>query len=420
MSIAPAWLETSSLFPVFISDKPGDDTGIIVVIPSFDEPGITDLLDSFLKCNPSECKCEVLIIINAPQNAHSDSLERNRETFNKVVNWININKESFFKVYVADLGQPKIKRWGVGLARRAGMDEAAKRFLSLNNPDGVIASMDADCTVSRNYFTALENELLNSKKRNGCSIYFEHPINGTQLPESFYKAVYQYELHLRYYYQALKYTGFPNVYHTVGSSFAVKTSTYVKAGGMNRNQAGEDFYFIQKVVSTGGYFSLNSATVFPSSRISDRVPFGTGVVVGKMILNNESELLTYNPIAFIDLKLFFEKTEFFFRCPVNELIPYFDILPKSIRGFLTVDLWVEKILEIRSNTSGSEAFSKRFFNWFNMFRIVKYLNYSHETMFEKVPVNTAAKEILVLLGRGLVKTDKAGLLEYFRSLEKEF
>ena len=54
---------------------------------------------------------------------------------------------------------------------------------------------------------------------------------------------------------------------------AVKALPYVKAGGMNRRQAGEDFYFIQKLVPSGGYFSLNSTTVYPSPRASDQGSF---------------------------------------------------------------------------------------------------------------------------------------------------
>ncbi len=419
MIIAPAWLETSSLFPVLISDKPGNDTGIIVVVPSFDESGITDLLDSLRKCFPPSCKCEVLIIINAPGNAPSDTLDRNRETFEEIGIWTSNHRESFLKVYVADLGQPGIKGWGVGLARKAGMDEAAKRFLTINRPDGVIASMDADCTVSRNYFIALEKELLNKKNRSGCSIFFEHPIKGNDFPDEVYRAVYQYELHLRYYFQALKYSGFPNVYHTVGSSMAVKTSSYIKAGGMNRNQAGEDFYFIQKVVSAGGFFSLNSTSVFPSSRISNRVPFGTGVVVRKIISNPDNELVTYNPLSFKDLKYFFERIGFFSDCSKEELVSQFEVFPESIRRFLTTNIWEEKITEIRSNTSGPETFKKRFFDWFNMFRVVKYLNYAHEEIFKKVPVSKAAKEILYLMGLDLSEAASKGYLEYFRSLERE-
>jgi len=42
---------------------------------------------------------------------------------------------------------------------------------------------------------------------------------------------------------------------------------------MNRKQAGEDFYFIQKLMPLGGYFALNSTAIYPSPRESSRVPF---------------------------------------------------------------------------------------------------------------------------------------------------
>ena len=46
----------------------------------------------------------------------------------------------------------------------------------------------------------------------------------------------------------------------------------------------------------------------------------------------------------------------------------------------------DKITEIKNNTSGFHSFKKRFFGWFNMFRIVKYLNYVHSGIYEKKSV----------------------------------
>ena len=50
------------------------------------------------------------------------------------------------------VGMPPVSKWGVGLARKTGMDEAVRRFNSINRPDGVILNIDADCTVDSNYF----------------------------------------------------------------------------------------------------------------------------------------------------------------------------------------------------------------------------------------------------------------------------
>ena len=46
MGFASAYLEERALFPEIIKEAPDKNTGIIVVVPSYDEPGIAKLLDS--------------------------------------------------------------------------------------------------------------------------------------------------------------------------------------------------------------------------------------------------------------------------------------------------------------------------------------------------------------------------------------
>lgn len=418
MGFASSWLQSGTLFPEFINEAPDTDTGIIVVIPAFDEPCIVELLDSLVLCKTPSCRTEVIIIINASLNASSESLNNNLEALKEIETWKLKNKKCFFRLFAVNLGQPSIKDWGVGLARKAGMDEAVKRFNSIDRPDGVIVNLDADCTVQDNYFVTLENELLKRKERKGCSIYFEHPVSGDRFPDKVYDSVYQYELHLRYYFQALSYTGFPNVFHTVGSSIAVKGLPYIKAGGMNRRQAGEDFYFVQKLVPAGGYFNLNSTTVYPSARASERVPFGTGAVVGKMVAENEKQFMTYNFSAFRDLYVFFGMSEKFFYSQHDELLNFFHYFPESLKIFLEGQEWLSKISEIKNNTSGLSSFRKRFFEWFNMFKVVKYLNFSHQSTFKKVPVKVAAEEFLIYkkINPEIVKS--MGILQYYRNMEK--
>jgi len=74
--------------------------------------------------------------------------------------------------------------------------------------------------------------------------------------------------------------------------------------------------------------------------------------------------------------------------------------------------------EIRKNTSGIESFQKRFYDWFNMFRVVKYLNYVHLDFFEKKPVDISALELLGMNGVILESEKSVDLLVYYRALEK--
>jgi hypothetical protein len=213
-------------------------------------------------------------------------------------------------------------------------------------------------------------------------------------------------------------TGFPYVHHTVGSAIAVKALSYVRSGGMNRRQAGEDFYFIQKLVQTGGFFNLNSTTVYPSPRVSDRVPFGTGPAVAKMLNEGEGTFLSYNPAAFEDLGKLFGKTEPLYGLDTRGLRSFHRQLPDSLKSFIGPEEWQSRVTEIRNNTSGQQSFRKRFFSWFNMFKVVKYLNFVHDSHFEKKPVVWSASGLISSMGALYVPDDPAELLFCYRVMER--
>jgi hypothetical protein len=417
MGFASSYLNQRALFPEIVKEAPSKNTGIIVVIPAYNEPDICKLLDSLLLCHQPECGVEILIIVNAPEDAVRQSLENNKLTIKNIESWKEENSNSFFRLFAFEVVH-SIKGWGVGLARKTGMDEAVRRFNSINNPNGIILSLDADCLVEKNYFVSVCNELLIRKERNACSIYFEHPLSGDEFPDTIYKYITLYELHLRYYSQCLSLSGFPYAFHTVGSASAVKALAYIRVGGMNRRQAGEDFYFIQKLVPGGGYFSLNSTTVFPSPRISSRAPFGTGTSIAKLSDTSGETMLTYNLQAFKELKITFSLTENIYYSSIQDLGVCYDLQPAGVQAFINKKEWTEKMAEIKNNTSSPESFEKRFFDWFNMFRIVKYLNSLHLRMFERKPVDVAALELMAELKIDINSKEPSELLQVFRKLEK--
>ena len=418
MGFASAYLEERVIFPEFIKEAPDKDTAIMVVVPAYDEPGISRMLDSLSLCTIPQCSIEVLVVVNAPAEASDESLRNNKLTLENIEAWRRGNPRTFFRLYPIETPPGFLKDWGVGLARKTGMDEAVRRFNTIERPDGIILNLDADCQVGKNYFIALCDELLARKERSACSIYFEHPLSGDDYPPEVYTHIALYELHLRYYYQALMLTGFPYVFHTVGSAIGVRALQYIRAGGMNRKRAGEDFYFIQKLVPAGGYFSLNSTTVYPSPRPSFRVPFGTGASIGKMTESGETVLLTYNPLAFRELKIFFSMVDEYYSGKLQEFTGFYNSLPKGLKSFIKEEELFEKLQEIINNTSGFPAFKKRFFGWFNMFRVVKYLNQVHSAIFEKISVSDAASELLIEKSKIGMAHNPVELLTIYRSLEK--
>lgn len=197
MGFATSWLEKRALFPLIFAEAPDKGTGIIVVVPAFNETGITTLLDSLSRCREPECRAEVIIIVNARQDANPGSIRNNEICISSVKRWKRENNNCFFRILVFDAGISALRDWGAGMARKTGMDDALRRFDEIDKPDGVIVSLDADCTVAENYFTSICDELLKKKERRACSIYFEHLLEGDEYPEINYRYITLYELHMR-------------------------------------------------------------------------------------------------------------------------------------------------------------------------------------------------------------------------------
>ena len=147
MGFASAYLEKRALFPEIIKEAPDEKTGIIVVVPAYNEPGISKLLDSLLLCSEPECKVEVIIVINAPEEAVEESIENNKTTLKNIESWKREKSSCFFRVFAFMAGKTQISKWGVGLARKTGMDEAVLRFNRTNNPDGVVLNRSEERRV---------------------------------------------------------------------------------------------------------------------------------------------------------------------------------------------------------------------------------------------------------------------------------
>ena len=343
---------------------PDKDLKIIVIIPSYNELHLEATLESLYQCHPPKGNVEVLILVNWPENAPSHIKDMSLKQFEFLKVWGNEHYSDFISFHPLLYPDMPVKTAGVGLARKTLMDEAVRRFNLLNRFSGIISSLDADTLCEKNYLSELEKHFEKFPSSDGCVIYFEHPLEGDEYSESIYNAICQYELHLRYYLQSIRYTGFKNAFHTVGSCFAVKASSYCLQGGMNKRKAGEDFYFLQKFFELGNFTELKTTRVIPSPRPSLRVPFGTGVVVNELEKGGKQEYLTFNPLLFEKLKYFFQKVPELYNKEKNynneQIISE---LPILIQCFLKKENFTHNLKNIINNSSSSTSFKKRFYRW---------------------------------------------------------
>ncbi|MCX6258516.1 MAG: glycosyltransferase [Bacteroidia bacterium] len=419
MGFADHYISRHSIYPPLIKDPPFPGLNIIVVIPCYNEPELLRSLESLRNCEPPASPVEVIVVINSGTEAPQEALDRNAAIQLEAGEWMRQNSREKFRFHcLHKAGLPR-KHAGVGLARKIGMDEAVYRFMMADNPGGIIVCFDADALCDSNYLVEIEYQFTKNNRANACSVYFEHPLDGIDFPEVVYRGIAQYELYLRYYYQALRFTGFPFAYHTVGSAFAVRAQAYVNQGGMNRKQAGEDFYFLQKIIPHAGFLEINTTRVIPSPRPSLRVPFGTGATIHKLLNQEIQAVETYHFQAFLDLKAFFDLIPGCYshdQDAINELL---SPLPGYLKSWLySIDFNIN-LQEIVSNSSSLVAFIKRFYLWFNAFKIIKFLNYAHETVYSRLPVQEASTSLLNALQIEHPDNDVKKLLMIFRQLEKK-
>lgn len=397
-----------------IFTPPVERLQLIVIIPAFNEPDILHTLISLLECHPAAAPTEVIILINQSESAPKNIHQINIETHSKVIKWIAENSTKQLKFHCIFKDNLPIKNAGAGLARKIAMDEAINRYNQIGNENGIIASLDADTRVSKNYIAEIQSHFHNEPNLNCATLGFKHHIP-QELSLKNKEAIILYELHLRYFKQALKFTGFPYSFHTIGSCFAVKALTYAKQGGMNSRKAGEDFYFLHKVFPLEGTSELNQITVFPSSRISDRVPFGTGPALQKIIENGY--FLSYRFETFLPIKKIISSIDSLFKANENSILKIYSEIHDDVKESLSKEEFLNSITEINTNSASLQTFKKRFFDWFSAFRIIKILNKT-ALLNSRISITESALELAKTYPNfSLELNSAANILEFYRNLE---
>lgn len=363
---------------------------MVVVIPCYNEPNLIATLASLTECSSASKPVAVLIVINSSEIASEEVVLRNRNTYQEVLSFAKKNNNKLLSFHVLLCEELPRKHAGVGLARKIGMEWAIRGFSKNNNDKGIIISLDADCYVSKNYLVSIEKEFSNHNI-DCCVINFEHWYDKDDADIK--TAVDQYERYIRYYRKCLKYIGFPYFYHTIGSAFAVSADAYVKVGGIGRQQGGEDFYFLHKVFQFGTTFELMETFVYPKARFSDRIPFGTGPALEKIITSNEGVLRVYSIESFKALKIFFDLRLKLYQQTQHIIYNKIDKLPLPVQDFLSQYDLIKLIRDCNENSATVEKFEKRFFHHFNGFVIIKYLNFVHPQYFELTPIEEAVDRV---------------------------
>ena len=394
-----------------------EKTGIsnIIVVPAiaeFENLGI--LLTSLVNNKPDYFSSTLVIFVinNKPTDCKEVKVSNKKslKLLRSIIQQKDIDNQLMRKVIDSGLGIALIdssskgkelseKDSGVGLARKIGLDLALTAFDYSIEKKKIMIWLDADCKVDKNYLNTVVNEF-NSKNLFAATINFSHDISGT---DELTEAIIPYEIFLRYYVLGLKYAKSPYAFHTIGSTVAIDHNAYIKAGGMNKKKAAEDFYFLQKVAKNYKINRIVSTTLHPSSRHSWRVPFGTGRSITRFLSNSRNEYQLNDPIVFDVLKewmiLFSDKN----IIDSKQLVDGAGKINKELKAFLIQRKFPEQWDRILKNSKNSRQLQYQKLNWFDGFKTLKLVHHLRDNAYPVINMFDAVDQLFLKTGINVIK-----------------
>jgi len=288
-------------------------------------------------------------------------------------------------------------QYGVGYARKLGMDSALALLNSHQIKTPYLYSSDADACWPREYFTAIPKPtndsissyifpFIHTLQNTTHSTEHSHPVD---TPTGTIEAQL-YEVSLRYYVAGLRWSGSPWGFHTVGSTLAIHGKHYAANRGFPKREAGEDFYLLNKLAKTGAIVTLKKPIIQLSDRPSHRVPFGTGPAIQKIngMQNWSLEFLFYHPEIFSLLKCWHQIIPTLFHTALNESLAPFGHQGELLLQTLTM-LGVEKSLNhCKKHCKSQDDFVRHLFNWFDAFRTLKFIHHLRNLHLPSINFNT--------------------------------
>ena len=149
---------------------------------------------------------------------------------------------------------------------------------------------------------------------------------------------------------------------------------------MRRCAAGEDFYFLQALRKVGCIGVVPDTTVYPSGRVSLRVPFGTGPAIRQAIDGKAVKL--YAQESFDELKVFFSAAESAGYGDLSENIQ--SLVPQYLKEFMQTLNFSTVWAKIVKNTPGNHAsLLKALHTYCDGFFIMKFCHYLEEKYPQK-------------------------------------
>ena len=336
-----------------------------------------------------DADCLIILVINAPTKDDPltvrliAEIEAQSETLGTIGPLACLITDERRNILLVDrCSNPIPAKQGVGLARKIGADIALTLIDNGRVAEPWIFNTDADVRLPGSYFATVAGEQVNTAIRSPAAVLY--PFTHRPAPGAA-EACTLYEISLFYYVCGLRYAASHYAFTTVGSTIAINADHYAKVRGFPRRNAGEDFYLLNKLAKTGAIDQLTGPLIEISGRLSERVPFGTGVGIKKILQLADPvsdcpfyNCTFYNPRIFQCLKQFLWELD---RCQdAADLADHFKN-SKSRHWCESVDLFT--LIDSKRNLPAA-VFRKFTVDWMDGFRTLKFIHFLQQHYFAPV------------------------------------
>lgn len=347
----------------------------VLVIPAYREDRTA--LNLIRNLPPAAGRVLVILVLNRPD---SDPDQLANEPLRSALAGLDERASGLLclradtDLFLCDLERlvgPTPSSQGVGLARKYGCDLALKWVAEGAIASQWIHSSDCDAQLPADYFNRLQ-----SLEAAAATYPFVHAASGE---ESIDIATELYELRLHYYVLGLDFAGSPYAFHTLGSCLAVSTDAYAQVRGFPKRAGGEDFYLLNKVSKVGRVAALDGRGIRLQSRMSERVPFGTGPAVRRIAASGDpGDLpLFYDPDCFLALRALLSAIDIPPSAPLAATLQEHGLpaaLAMSTTELLDSMGLPRALAHCRRQSRSPEQYRRQFHQWFDGFRTLKFIH----------------------------------------------
>ncbi len=352
----------------------------VLVIPAYRESG--DILEVLHRLSHTASDFLAILVANRPDSdpdrSANDRLRTAVAALPKVRGSVELhrlagNSALLFCDTEASRG-PLPTNEGVGLARKIGCDIAWHWI-----DRGAIATRwihctDADARLPDDYFVRIP---ATASAAAAATFPFTHRPGPDPLCD---RATALYELRLHHFVLGLEHAGSPYAYHSLGSCLAVAADAYAQVRGFPRRAAGEDFYLLNKLAKVGGIQRLGGDCIALESRVSHRVPFGTGPAVARISGGDRSAAGFYHPQGFETLRAVLTVAGSRAGQSAADLQQGLQGagLPSHLAAACSRVLdgmgWQAALDHCLRHSKSADHFARHFHQWFDGFRTLKFIH----------------------------------------------